>query len=46
MEANQTNPPAAKHEEVKPLEAEEDDGTIEVVKELSAQQESDLFTFL
>ena len=46
MEANQTTPPATKHEEVKPQEEEEDDGTIEVVKELSAQQESDLFSFL
>lgn len=41
MEANQ------KHEEVKPqVEEEDDDFTIEVVKDLSTEQEQNLFTFL
>jgi hypothetical protein len=45
MEANQQ--PPAKHEEAKPHNEEEDDDfTIEVVKDLSPEQESNLFTFL
>jgi len=45
MEANQQ--PPAKHEEVKPQNEEEDDDfSIEVVKDLSPEQEQNLFTFL
>ena len=45
MEASQQDP--AKHEEVKPQVDQEEDGfTIEVVKDLSAEQEQNLFTFL